>query len=203
MKYSAHKKLPRKFYTRDVLTVAKELLGKILVKTENGVTLSGIIVEVEAYDGEVDEAAHTYIGKTKRNEIMFGEGGFFYVYFTYGAHFCCNVVTGIKGKGTAVLIRAVEPLEGEELMIKNRFGRKIKTEKEKFNLTNGPGKVCQAFSITKKHYGVDLTGNEIFILNNKEPEDNEIGVSKRIGIKKSMHLPWRFFIKHNNYISRK
>ena len=203
MKYDLQKKLPRKFYTRDVLTVAKELLGKIIVKNENGITFSGIIAEVEAYDGEVDEAAHTYIGKTRRNEIMFGEGGFFYVYFTYGAHFCCNVVTGTKGKGTAVLIRAVEPLEGIEIMIKNRFGRELRNKKERYNLTSGPGKVCQAFSITKKHYGIDLTGNEIFILRSKKLRENEIGVSQRIGIKKSVHLPWRFFIKNNNYISRK
>ena len=203
MNYSANKKLPRKFYTRDVLTVAKELLGKILVKKENGVTLSGMIVEVEAYDGEIDEASHTFIGKTKRNEIMFEQGGFFYVYFTYGAHFCCNIVTGKKGKGTAVLIRAVEPLHGEEIMIKNRFGRELKNEKERFNLTSGPGKVCQAFSITKKHYGIDLTGDEIFLLNNTRPKSDEIGISQRIGIKKSVHLPWRFFIKNNNYISRK
>ena len=203
MKYDLQKKLPRKFYTRDVLLVAKELLGKIFVRKEKGVTLSGVIVEVEAYDGEIDEAAHTYIGRTKRNEIMFGVGGFFYVYFTYGAHFCCNVVTGMEGKGTAVLIRAVEPLEGEKIMIKNRFGRDLKSEKEKFNLTSGPGKVCQAFSITKEHYGIDLTGNEIFILNNRMLNDDEIGVSQRIGIKKSVHLPWRFFIKNNKYISRK
>ena len=203
MEYASLKKLPRKFYTRDVLTVAKELLGKILVKKENGLTISGIIVEVEAYDGEIDEAAHTYIGRTKRNEIMFGTGGFFYVYFTYGAHFCCNIVTGIEGKGTAVLIRAVEPLEGEKIMIKNRFGRDLKNEKEKFNLTSGPGKVCQAFSITKEHYGIDLTGNEIFIINSGMLNEDEIGVSQRIGIKKSVHLPWRFFIKNNKYISRK
>ena len=203
MKYDLQKKLPRKFYTRDVLIVAKELLGKILVKKEKGLILSGVIVEVEAYDGEIDKAAHTYIGRTKRNEIMFGTGGFFYVYFTYGAHFCCNIVTGIEGKGTAVLIRAVEPLEGEKIMIKNRFGRDLKSEKEKFNLTSGPGKVCQAFSITKEHYGIDLTGNEIFILNNRMLNDDEIGVSQRIGIKKSVHLPWRFFIKNNKYISRK
>lgn len=203
MNYNSNKKLPRKFYTRDVLTVAKELLGKILVKIEDRITLSGMIVEVEAYDGEIDEAAHTFIGKTKRNEIMFWQGGFFYVYFTYGAHFCCNVVTGIKGKGTAVLIRAVEPLVGEEIMIKNRFDRELKNEKEKFNLTNGPGKVCQAFSITNKHYGIDLTGNDIFLLNNTKLADDEIGISLRIGIKKSVHLPWRFFIKNNNYISRK
>ena len=203
MKYDLQKKLPRKFYTRDVLIVAKELLGKILVKKEKGLILSGVIVEVEAYDGEIDKAAHTYIGRTKRNEIMFGTGGFFYVYFTYGAHFCCNIVTGIEGKGTAVLIRAVEPLEGEKIMIKNRFGRDLKNEKEKFNLTSGPGKVCQAFSITKEHYGIDLTGNEIFIINSRTLNEDEIGVSQRIGIKKSVHLPWRFFIKNNKYISRK
>jgi len=203
MKFDLQKKLPRKFYSRDVLIVAKELLGKILVKKEKDLTLSGIIVEVEAYDGEIDEAAHTFIGKTKRNEIMFGEGGFFYVYFTYGAHFCCNVVTGTEGKGTAVLIRAVEPLEGVETMIKNRFGRELKSEKERFNLTSGPGKVCQAFSITKEHYGVDLTGDKIFIQNNKKLNEDEIGVSRRIGIKKSIHLQWRFFIKNNNYISSK
>lgn len=203
MKYALNKKLPRQFYTRDVLTVAEELLGKILVKNENGFTLSGRIVEVEAYDGEIDEASHTFKGKTKRNEIMFGKGGFFYVYFTYGAHFCCNVVTGISGKGTAVLIRAVEPLKGQDVMIKNRFGRELKNEMDKYNLTNGPGKVCKAFSITKKHYGIDLTGNEIFILNNSKLGEEEIGISQRIGIKKSVHLPWRFFIKNNNYISRK
>ena len=203
MKLVSNKKLKRKFYTRDVLTVARELLGKILVKDENEIILSGKIVEVEAYDGEVDEASHTFIGKTKRNEIMFGEGGFFYVYFTYGNHFCCNVVTGINGKGTAVLIRAVEPLTGESVMIRNRFGRELKNEKEKFNLTSGPGKVCQAFSITKKHYGIDLTGNEIYILDNKKLTEEEIGISQRIGIKKSVHLPWRFFIKNNQYISRK
>jgi DNA-3-methyladenine glycosylase len=203
MKLVSNKKLKRKFYTRDVLIVARELLGKILVKDENEIILSGKIVEVEAYDGEVDEASHTFIGKTKRNEIMFGEGGFFYVYFTYGNHFCCNVVTGINGKGTAVLIRAVEPLTGESVMIRNRFGRELKNEKEKFNLTSGPGKVCQAFSITKKHYGIDLTGNEIYILDNKKLTEEEIGISQRIGIKKSVHLPWRFFIKNNQYISRK
>ena len=203
MKSNNYKKLKRNFYTRDVLTVAKDLLGKILVKNENGITLSGKIVEVEAYDGEVDEAAHTFIGKTKRNEIMFGEGGFFYVYFTYGNHFCCNVVTGTSGKGTAVLIRAIEPLEGTGIMIKNRFGRELKNAKEKFNLTSGPGKVCKAFSINRKHYGIDLTGNEIFLLNYKKIKEDNIGISERIGIKKSAHLPWRFFIKNNPYISKK
>lgn len=197
------KKLGRNFYTRELLSVAKELLGKILVKYEDGKYLSGRIVEVEAYDGSVDEAAHTFIGKTKRNEIMFGKGGFLYVYFTYGAHFCSNVVTGVEGKGTAVLIRAIEPAEGVELMAKNRYGRNLKSEKERYNLTSGPGKVCRAFAITMKHYGCDLTGEEIYILDQPKIRPADIIISKRIGIKKSVNLPWRFYIKDNPYVSRK
>ncbi len=197
------KKLNRHFYTRELLTVARELLGKILVKRDEGITQSGKIVEVEAYDGSVDQAAHTYIGKTKRNEIMFELGGYLYVYFTYGAHYCCNVVTGKKGKGTAVLIRAIEPLQGINTMIKNRYGRSLLNEKEKYNLTNGPGKVCQALSISQKHYGADLIGNEIFLLHQPALKDGQIVISKRIGIKKSVDLQWRFYIKDNPYVSKK
>ncbi|MEJ2104222.1 MAG: DNA-3-methyladenine glycosylase [Ignavibacteriaceae bacterium] len=198
-----HKKLIRGFYKRNLLIVAKGLLGKILVKVDNKNTFKGKIVEVEAYHGDLDEAAHSFGGITKRNEIMFGEGGYFYVYFTYGNHHCCNVVTGKKGQGTAVLIRAVEPLEGIDDMIKNRFGRKLKSEKEIINLTSGPGKVCQAFGIDRSHSGIDLTGQKIFILDAKRIPKSEIGVSKRIGITKSTELPWRFFIKNNPYLSRK
>jgi DNA-3-methyladenine glycosylase len=197
------KRLQRQFYTRELLTTAKELLGKILVKREGKSILSGKIVEVEAYDGSVDEAAHTYIGKTKRNEIMFGIGGYLYVYFTYGAHFCSNIVTGKEGEGTAVLIRAIEPGYGITKMIDNRFGRDLIKDKEKYNLTNGPGKVCQALSISKEHYGIDLTGDKIFLLDQPKLDENQIVTSKRIGIKKSMDLPWRFYIKDNPYISRK
>ncbi len=196
-------KLSRGFYTRDVISVAQNLLGKILVKNNGNNTFAGKIVEVEAYDGTFDEAAHTFIGKTKRNEIMFGEGGFFYVYFTYGAHFCCNVVTGIKDVGTAVLLRAVEPLIGIEEMSINRFGRNLLNEKEKINLTNGPGKLCKAFSIDKRYNSTDLTGDEIFILNKRKISASKIVVTKRIGIKKSIDLPWRFYIKDNPYVSRK
>ncbi len=200
---SSTRKLTRDFYTRDLLIVSKELLGKILVKKENGNILTGKIVEVEAYDGSIDEASHTYIGKTKRNKIMFGEGGFLYVYFTYGAHFCSNVVTGVEGSGTAALIRAVEPLRGIKLMSMNRYGKNLVTEKERYNLTSGPGKVCQAMSITKKHYGCDLTGNKIFLLDQPKIKKEDIVVTKRIGIKKSVDLPWRFYIKDNPYVSRK
>ncbi len=197
------KKLPRKFYTREVKTVARDLLGKILVKKEDNSILAGRIVEVEAYDGKTDRAAHTFIGKTKRNEIMFNEGGYFYVYFTYGAHFCCNVVTGKKDHGTAVLIRAVEPVEGVKKMIQNRFGRNLLNEKERFNLTSGPGKVCQAMGINRSHYGSDLTKDKIFILNAPKINKDMIMVTKRVGIKKSIDLPWRFYIKENPYVSRK
>lgn len=200
---SLNNKLKRDFYTRDVVTVARELLGKVLVKIEPGIIYAGVIAEVEAYDGAVDQAAHTFGGKTKRNAIMFGEGGFFYVYFTYGSHYCCNIVTGKEGSGTAVLIRGVEPLIGTESMILNRFGRELKNEKEIINLTNGPGKVCKAFAIDKTHYGTDLTGDRIFIVKKRKLPDNKITVTKRIGIKKSVDLPWRFYITDNLYVSRK
>jgi DNA-3-methyladenine glycosylase len=196
-------KLPRRFYTRSLITVAKELLGKILVKNTDGIIYSGIITEVEAYDGLTDEAAHSFSGKTPRNQVMFGPGGYFYVYFTYGAHFCCNVVTGTEGTGTAVLIRAVQPLDGIENMIQNRFGRELKNDKEKYNLTNGPGKVCKAFSIDRQHYGEDLTGDRIYLLKRPAIKEDKIIITKRIGITRSVDLPWRFYIKDNPYISGK
>ena len=196
-------KLKRGFYTKDVLIVAKELLGKVLVNNEGGKIFSGRIVEVEAYDGSIDQAAHTYGGKTKRNEVMFNEGGYLYVYLSYGVHYCCNVVTGTEGTGTAILIRAVEPLEGINWMIMNRFGKNKLGEKELYQLTNGPGKVCKSFDITKKHSGLDLTGDRIYLDDSELKKDEEIAVSKRIGITKSAHLPWRFFIKNNPYLSRK
>ena len=195
--------LPRKFYTREVKVVAKDLLGKILVKKDGNSILAGKIVEVEAYDGKIDQAAHTFIGKTKRNQIMFNEGGYFYVYFTYGTHYCCNVVTGKKDHGTAVLIRAIEPVKGVKKMIENRYGRDLLNEKERFNLTSGPGKVCQAMGINKSHYGADLTDDTIFIMDSHKIQKDMIVITKRVGIKKSIELPWRFYIKDNPYVSKK
>jgi len=197
------KKLEADFYRRELLTVAKDLLGKIFVKTDGRNLLMGKIVETEAYHGDFDEAAHSFKGKTKRTEIMFEAGGYLYVYFTYGVHYCCNVVTGKKGQGTAVLIRAIEPISGQDKMIKNRFGRKLKNEKETINLTSGPGKICQAFAIEKTYSGTDLTGENIYILNSEKIRKQDIGVSRRIGITKSVELPWRFFIKNNPYLSRR
>lgn len=199
---SIYKKLPQKFYIRPATDVAKDLLGKILVKKEGKKVLSGRIVEVEAYDGKVDEAAHSFRGKTKRNEVMFYEGGFFYVYFTYGAHHCCNVVTDKTNHGAAVLIRAVEPIDGINLMIKRRFNRNLKNDKEIFNLASGPGKVCKAFGFDLNNSGTDLTKDQIFIVDQPKLKRNKIGISKRIGITKSIDLPWRFFEIGNSYLSR-
>ena len=194
--------LTRKFFIRPVLVVAKDLLGKVLIKKDGNRVLAARIIEVEAYDGKVDKASHSFNGKTKRNEVMFNEGGYFYVYFTYGAHFCCNVVTGKRNNGEAVLIRAVEPLLGINKMVENRFGRELKSEKEIYNLTSGPGKVCKAFGFNKEHSGLDLTNSSVFIVNQPKLKKNMIGVSKRIGITKSVSLPWRFFEIGNPYLSR-
>lgn len=194
--------LTRKFFIRPVLVVAKDLLGKVLIKKDGNRVLAARIIEVEAYDGKVDKASHSFNGKTKRNEVMFNEGGYFYVYFTYGAHFCCNVVTGKRNNGEAVLIRAVEPLLGINKMIENRFGRELKSEKEIYNLTSGPGKVCKAFGFKKEHSGLDLTNSSVFIVNQPKLKKNMIGVSKRIGITKSVSLPWRFLEIGNPYLSK-
>ncbi len=196
-------KLPKSFYTRNTLIVAKDLLGKILVKKQSGKILAGKIVEVEAYDGKMDQAAHTFIGKTQRNKIMFESGGYFYVYFTYGVHYCCNVVTGLQGEGTAVLIRALEPLEGVDIMIKNRYGRNLNNDKEFINLSNGPAKLCKAFSITSEHNEIDLTGSLIYILDAPKISNKNIVTTTRIGISKSKNLPWRFYIKNNPFVSKK
>ena len=194
--------LTRKFFIRPVLVVAKDLLGKVLIKKDGNRVLAARIIEVEAYDGKVDKSSHSFNGKTKRNEVMFNEGGYFYVYFTYGAHFCCNVVTGKRNSGEAVLIRAVEPLLGINKMIVNRFGRELKSEKEIYNLTSGPGKVCKAFGFNKEYSGLDLTNCSVFIVNQPKLKKNMIGVSKRIGITKSVSLPWRFFEIGNPYLSK-
>jgi len=196
-------KLPQNFYTQDVHSVARELLGKLFVRKLNGKALVGKIVEVEAYDGSYDEASHAFRGKTKRNEVMFHPGGLLYVYFTYGMHFCCNVVTGKVNEGKAVLLRGLEPLEGIETMAFNRYGKKKITQKELVNLANGPAKICDAFGIARENNGTDLTGDKIFIIDSKKISTSKIGISTRIGIKKSVDLLWRYYIKENLFLSRK
>lgn len=190
------RKLHKSFYTRGAVTVARELIGKILVYKPNEQTLSGIIVETEAYTGKNDPASHSFKGKTKRNEVMFDEGGKVYVYFTYGNHYCFNVVTGKKHQGNAVLIRALQPLEGILIMKKNRDTDSI------HNLASGPGKLTQAFGINKNLYGADLTGKKIFIIESQGSNIIKVRKSKRIGISKNADKLYRFYAADNPYVSK-
>ncbi len=191
-------KTPRSFYFRPTLTVAKDLLGQFIVRNYRGRKLIGKIVEVEAYRGSIDPASHAYRGKTKRNEVMFREGGHLYVYFTYGMHFCANVVTQKEGIAEAVLIRGVEPLLGLEVMKRLR-GRNVST----VNLTNGPAKFCQAFGIKRSHNGLSLLGNEVFLVHRRRIPRSKLGVSTRIGIRNGVDKKWRFFVKGNPWVSGK
>jgi len=193
-------KLPRSFYLRPTLTVARELLGKYLVKKTSTHLLIGKIVEVEAYLGEKDPASHAFNGKTKRNEVMFQQGGHLYVYFTYGMHFCANVVTEEEGIARAVLLRAVEPVEGIEWMWKNRGLER--SQRNETNLTNGPAKLCQAFGIHRAENGTDLLGEKIFLARGEKIYRSQIISSPRIGITRGMEKRWRFFVKNNRWISR-
>jgi len=204
-------KLPRKFYDRDTLKVAKELLGKVLVRKIGDKLMKGIIVETEAYIGPKDKASHSYGGKkTKRNEVMYGPPGRAYVYQIYGMYYCLNVVTQKEEKPEAVLIRALEPFEQINLMAKNRKIQ-IKTEMDKIRIANGPGKLCKAMKIDKSLNGVDLLGNEIYIefsrgkIKKELEKDFEICSSPRIGIdyaEEYKDVPWRFYIKGSKYVSR-
>ncbi len=196
---SAVKKLPRSFYFRPAPHVAKDLLGKILVRKIGQTTLSGKIVEVEAYLGKEDPASHAYRGKTRRNEVMFGECGHLYVYFTYGMHFCANVVTGKKDVGEAVLIRAVEPLDGIDLMKRNRGF--LKDVRLLYTLTNGPAKLCEALGIKREDNGTDLRGDKIFLIEGESPK-SVIGTSTRVGITRGKEKKWRFFLKGNEWVSK-
>lgn len=198
------KKLPRSFYSRSAPHVAKDLLGKILVRRIGQTTLSGKIVEVEAYLGKKDPASHAYRGKTRRNEVMFGEGGHLYVYFTYGMHFCANVVTGKRDVGEAVLIRAIEPLDGIELMKRNRGFtdvRHLQGVRHLNKLTNGPAKLCEAFGIKREDNGTDLRGDTIFLIQGERPK-SVIRTSTRIGITRGKEKKWRFYLKGNEWVSR-
>ena len=200
---SKSSKLPIEFYNRDVKSVAKSLLGKIFIRKINNIVLNGRIVEVEAYDGKNDEASHSYNGLTKRNEVMFDKPGNLYVYFTYGMHFCANVVTGKEGFGAAVLIRAIEPLEGISRLAKNRFNKENISQKELINLCSGPAKICQAFDLKREQNGINLSSDEIYILDVPEIPASKIVSSPRIGIKKSIDLLWRYYIKDNPFVSKK
>lgn len=197
------KKLPRAFYSQPTLRVAKDLLGKLIVRTTRHALLVGRIVEVEAYLGESDPASHAYRGITARNAVMFGPPGRLYVYFTYGMHFCSNIVTETKGKAGAVLVRGVEPLRGVTVMQKLRGRKKKATREDQRELTNGPAKFCEAFGIGEKQNGADLLGTEIFLAHDTPVRPREVGRSTRIGIRNGKEKRWRFYLKGNSWVSKK
>lgn len=189
--------LSRKFYERNIEKVARELLGKNLIKREKSTpVLSGKIVETEAYFGEEDPASRASSKKTKINRIMWGRGGLSLVYMVHG-NWLFNVVTEGKEIPGAVLIRALEPLEGLETMGKRRGKEKI-TE-----LASGPGKLTQALGISKEHHGLDLTSSEEIFIEESSHEvgDSEIGTSNRIGVSEDLSRELRFFVKESNHVS--
>lgn len=170
---------------------ARRLLGCLLEREIEGKRVICKIVEVEAYD-QTDAASHSYRGKTPRTEIMFGPAGYLYVYFTYGMHYCCNVVTGRVGEGSAVLIRAVEPLDGMAII----ESRRHKSGKE---ATNGPAKLCQALGIDREMNGHYLGDKPLRLIVKPPIPSSAIVVTPRIGIKKAVDQPWRFYLKDSSY----
>jgi DNA-3-methyladenine glycosylase len=196
------KRLDQDFFTRtDTLRIARDLLGKLLVvPTEDGRRVSGMIVETEAYLGEVDKAAHSYGGRrTARNEITYAAGGHVYVFFVYGMYYQLNLVTGLADHPHVVLIRAVEPVEGIEVMRERRGEMKDK------NLTSGPGKLCIALGITRDLNGEDLLGDRIWVEEHRNFKKSEIAVGPRVGIdyaEEFIDMPWRFWVKDNQFVSK-
>ena len=196
-------KLNRNFYNRDARIVGGDLIGKILVRKYDDIVIKSRIVETEAYIAAIDKASHGYGGKiTPRTKIMFGPPGYAYVYFIYGMYYCLNFVTEEEGTCSAVLIRAAEPLINEEEMSINRYNKNLNelTNYQKRNISNGPGKLCNALKITTDHNGIDLTGDEIYV------EDDgfkgfETVRSKRINIdyaEEAKDFLWRYTIHYNN-----
>lgn len=192
--------LPREFYGQDTRAAAQKLLGQLVLRRlPTGETLSGIIVETEAYLTD-DPACHAYRGQTPRNSAMFGPPGHAYVYFTYGLHMMLNLVCAPQGVAEAVLIRALEPVEGVELMRLNRGGMA-----ETRQLTNGPGKLAQALALTRlSHNEADVTdpAGELMILPNDSSPFATV-TTTRIGITQGVDLPWRYYVAGNAFVSRK
>lgn len=183
--------LPRAFYRRDPREVAPDLLNKVLLGPDGR---AGRIVETEAYCGTVDAAAHSFRGRTARNATMFGPPGHLYVYFTYGMHWCANATCG---DGTAVLLRALEPLQGLERM---RLARpRARSDRE---LCSGPARLCQAFDIGRADDGVDLLDGRLRIADDGVPPPRRPAVGPRVGITRAADLPWRWYVPGNPHVSR-
>jgi len=191
-------KLDKDFYMKDAVSVAKNLLGKYLIKNTDEGYVGGMIVETEAYMGPKDDAAHSYnLKRTKRNEAMYEEGGVTYVYFIYGMYYCLNIVTNKPNIPQAVLIRAVEPKFGLNIMIRNR-------NTDLKNLTNGPAKLCRALDIDLSYNKVSLLSDKLFITQGEEVK-NKIVSTKRINIEYARNYkdkPWRFIVKNSKFLSR-
>ncbi len=188
--------LPREFYARDTTLVAKELLGQVLLHDTPEGLAAGRIVETEAYI-QNDPACHASRGMTPRNSVMFGSPGHAYVYIIYGMHFCFNIVTAAKGVGEAVLIRALEPLEGIPLMQERRGKERLK------DLCRGPAMLVQALGISKENNGDDIVGGKLTVCRGEFVSEDRIITTTRVGITQGADLPLRFYIKDNIYISRK
>lgn len=194
--------LPEAFYTRkDVVKIAKELLGKVLVTNFGGVLTAGIIVETEAYAGVTDKASHAYGGRrTPRTEVMYMQGGTAYVYLCYGIHHLFNVVTNVRDVPHAVLIRAVEPVAGVDLMLDRRGKEHLQP-----SLTAGPGAMSVALGIHTAHTGLSLLGGEVYIEEGGKIKEMQIVAATRVGVAYAMDdalRPYRFYLKDNKYVSK-
>lgn len=195
-------KLPTEFYLReDVLLIARQLLGKKLCTNVDGLFSSGIIVEAEAYNGPEDLGSHAYNNKrTSRNEIMYAQGGVVYMYICYGIHDMLNIVTGAEESSHAILIRALQPVDGISIMQQRRGMGDLK------KLCKGPGALAKAMGLTKLHNGISLQGNEIWIEDYDVLPPGEIVETARVGLNIEgiyKSIPWRFYIKGSPYISKK
>lgn len=204
-------RLEREFFARETVQVAKELLGKILVREIDGQILKGKIVETEAYVGPIDKASHAYgFKKTARVEPLYGRPGISYVFSIYGMYECFNIITFKEGSPEGVLIRALEPIEGSDFMSINRFKKEYKEldKKKVKELTNGPSKLCIAMNITKKeHNFIDLIeSSELYVEDGEALDKMDIVETTRIGIdyaEEARDFPWRFYIKENEFVSKK
>jgi len=194
--------LPREFYDRDPRSVSQDLLGKVLVRREGKKLLAGRVVEVEAYLGNDDAAAHAAAGRTSRNAVLFGPPGFAYIYFIYGNHYCLNVSTLPDGIAGGVLFRALEPLHGIEEMARMR-GIEIHSPRDLRNLTTGPGRLAEAFGITRQRdNGKDLTTSQSDLwLADDGFRPGQVITTKRVGITKAAELPLRYLIAESEFVS--
>jgi len=193
-------KLPREFYMGDTLEISRALIGRLLVRSGPDGVAAGRIVETEAYLGAMDAAAHSYKrSPSGRTNIQYGPGGYAYVYLIYGMYCCMNVVTGEEGRPECVLIRALEPIEGIELMQRRRRTDRLRS------LCSGPGKLCMALGITRADYGADLCGGRLYVLE-REGKKPEIAATPRINIDyapEHRDKPWRFVDRNSKYLSVK